>query len=749
MAQTFTFYNMQYSKIIFAADLTALAAKGRNDATHIIVYETGLYEWRSSGTANSLTIIAATGGGVWYRVMSAGVPPTQLVTPTLAAVADGSGEIDVTIGSVTDAENYIIEFSLDGLTGWTEGYNEATAGEFNHTGLDPDTQYFYRGYVTAAGFIKSAYATDDATTDSASELTAGLIAKYTFDEGSGQKVFNTVGGNTADDNLIHAPERAWTTISNFIPNIFVKSGDATLTTNYANNVDGKMQAARLETGAGSGEYIGAYRGIRIQGYSLPAGQYTISLDVKSNTGSAQNIRMSCGGIDIMGSDLSVTTSWTRVEWTFTHPGGSKLLYFAINGSAGDALDILFDRLKINTGSSATAYVVPKLDMSFGILGTSGSDDPTWSGSKVNFASESQYAFAMTDTPVSLSNISCHIVCKVDPASTNQNVPISTLYSDGGFELHVGKGGNGDVSFLPRFKFRSQQAITKVSNFADGLWHYYCGTHDGTSIKLYVDRILMASFAASGLGSYSLNKMLLNHTPIVGGVGGNLQIAYAALYDLAHTEEEINQQGSWLDGEMAAKSVTIANLENVVGYEGDSITIDVNNYGKQALGYMSTSVYAENFATVGAQITTLNSRKATVKAWFNQAKFTGKNKVLSLMLGANDLQAPGMDVPAWIATVKAYCLEMKTDIPGLKILFHTCLPNPVSNQKVNRAIAIPLQVSDDSYYDGFVRFDQVTGMGADGDEANTTNYDAEGVHPTFIGHGLLRPSHQTGLGTLLV
>ena len=288
----------------------------------------------------------------------------QLGTPTLSAVANGSDQIDVTIGSVTDAENYIIEFSLNGVSGWTEIYNESTAGEFNHTGLDSDTQYFYRGYVTASGFVDSEYATDDATTDSAELITSNRVAEWMIDENSGQMLFNEVGGNTANNNIIYFGEQHWGNVSNYFSagSYFIKS-DTTLTENYAANVLSKTQAARIVTGAGAGEYIGAYRGVRIQGRTFPAGTYTLSLAVKSNTGSSQLMRMHCYGT--FSSDLTVTTSWTRVSWTFTHPGGSPYIYFCINASTGAAMDILIDQLKMETGSSATAYITPKFDFNFG------------------------------------------------------------------------------------------------------------------------------------------------------------------------------------------------------------------------------------------------------------------------------------------------------------------------------------------------------------------------------------------------
>lgn len=729
------------------ADTTALSAVSGADFRNVAVTATGMFEWLTSGTPNGTTIFAASGGGVWNLVFNAGVATPQLATPELTLTVISDTQINATWLAVTDAANYqLYRATASDFTGETLVYDGALL-LFNSTGLSAATPYYFR--LKARGYerMNSAYATDSATTDAAAAtpLTAGSIAQFLFDEGSGQKIFNKRGATTENHNLIHPSEQQWTGESNLLPSSIYNRVVTTGTNNYRANAAGVVQMRRIVTVAGTGDVpgFGALAGERIQGQTFPAGTYKLSLEVISNTGSAQAMRMQIAG-GAYSSDLTVGTTHSRVSATLTHPGGSPLIYFAVNDSAGNALDISFD--KIYFGDPAFDYVEPDFDLQMGLLGTSAADDFSWvAGKGVSAATDAQWAYAMRAVPETFTNISVHTVQKATAHTTRQNISFSSKYGDGGFEIGSGVGGSVDSGILPHFKFRNQQAAVKVSKFADGLYHHYCGTYDGTNLKYYVDGILLATFPAT-LTSVAINRMLANGSFTVGGLGGTQEINYAEVFNVAHTQAEVLQQKAWLDEQMALRGITIADLPNVLAVEGDSISVDVNNYARKGLVSMTTSLYGEMFAAVGSQITTLNSRKATVKAWLNQ--FPTKNRIMSLLIGANDLTNPGMDVPAWIASVKAYCLEMKTDVPGLKIVLMTPLPNTTGSELTNRAIAIPLITADTSYYDELVRFDLVSGMGADADASNTTNY-PDGVHPSNTGHNLLYPSFVTGLTNQMV
>lgn len=114
----------------------------------------------------------------------------QLSTPgNFAAVADGESEIDLSWDDVSNESSYLIEFSLDGITGWTTlsapASGQTTA---NQTGLSSGVTRYYRIKAVGDGttYSDSAYSTASATTESGSDLDA---PEFTFLPASGNTVW--------------------------------------------------------------------------------------------------------------------------------------------------------------------------------------------------------------------------------------------------------------------------------------------------------------------------------------------------------------------------------------------------------------------------------------------------------------------------------------------------------------------------------------------------------------------------------
>lgn len=714
----------------------------------VIVRDTGLFEWVPTGTPNGVDVFAGS-IGYWSKVFSGGASIPTLDAPVLTLISVGSTSIQADWTQPADAVNFQLYLAtLSDFSDETIIYNGALL-TFIATGLNPSTLYYSR--VRARGYEKmnSEFATDSVTTDEfiPDIISANKIAEFAIDEGSGQKIFNKVVGNTADTNLIHAPEKAWTAISNFIPSIYVAS-ETTRTDNYVANSDGNVQMHRIVTLSGStvNGGTGAFAGLRIQGETFPAGQYTLSLEVKSNTGSSQNMRMAYTNSGSISGDLVVPTTHTRVSFTFTHGGGAQLIYVAINGSAGTPLDISIDKIKLEAGAVATAYVTPDFDMGFGITGVSNASDPTWvAGKGVNFASGTQYAFAIAKNAPTVTNFSGYVVAKVSSAVSGQNIIFSSVFGDGGFEFYAGEGGTSTPQSLipPRIKYRNNTATVKLTKVADDQYHVLAFTYNGTSLKYYIDGIEQATLSAS-LTSVQLSKLLLNYSPLVGGLGGASEINYALLYSDGHSASDVALNYTALKAIMNARGISMATNDIAIAVEGDSITIDINTYARKAIRANMVPLIAENFATVGATMAVLESRKATVKAWLNAS--TATTKVLSVFIGANDLV--GASVPATVlAALKSYCLDMRASVSGLQIAVCSVLPNTSSGQIANRNVYNPLLVADTSFYDVLVPFHLNSNMGNDADASNATKY-SDGVHPTNAGHDFLYPDWKTAIETLL-
>lgn len=734
-------------KILSVANTAALQSKGSNDALQVLVEEYGIFEFSSSGSPDGDSIFGANGTGVWVLKgdMRARTNPPDSITLT----SPSFNQVNASWSAVSGTIAYYLERATNIAFSDAVLIYTGTNTSFSDTGRAESTTYYYRVQARKASYARSGFTSGSVTTPSnAAGITANRVAEFNFLGGSGQIAFNEVGGNTVDKNLIHPSMIQWDGETNLFVGIY-NSSETTFTNNYAVNADGVQQMRRVQTLSGStiNGSTGAYAGVRIQGQTFPAGTYKLSLEVKSNTGVSQYMRMLVAGGTISG-DLEVTPTPSRVSYTITHPGGSPIIYFCINGSAGTPLDVSID--KIYLGPTDGDYVNPKYDLKFGRLGTTGTDEPTWLGTRgLGFLGDGKFAYGLSTTPATLTNISIHVAAKINAASATWNQLLGTTYSDGGFEMIGGVGNNNvETLTLPRVKYRNATAGAKLSRFADGLTHYFTMTYDGTTLKFYVDKILMAQTTAS-LTSFVLSKLIAGYSSSVGGVGGNFEMYYAAIFSEAHTLSQVTSQYNYVKGQLAGAGISMDMLSNVLFVEGDSITIDVNSYARKGVQAMTTSLYADNIAQVGSTVTgtvSLDSRKAQAVAWLNQADFAGKNKILSVFAGANDLTT--RSGATFVADLKTYCQYMKANVSGLKIVVVTPLPNTTGATLTNRAAAIPLILGDASYYDAIVRFDQVSGMGADADCTNTTNY-PDGVHPSNVGHNLLYPSWKTVIESLLL
>lgn len=101
---------------------------------------------------------------------------TPLAAPAnFEAVADGEDEIDLSWDNVTNNAGYQIDYSADGISGWTTLITlAADVVSYSNTGLSASTQRFYR--IRALGdmivFSNSGYSTANATTEDGGDVTA-------------------------------------------------------------------------------------------------------------------------------------------------------------------------------------------------------------------------------------------------------------------------------------------------------------------------------------------------------------------------------------------------------------------------------------------------------------------------------------------------------------------------------------------------------------------------------------------------
>jgi len=538
--------------------------------------------------------------------------------------------------------------------------------------------------------------------------------------------------------------------SSFWVTPYLKTPQETVTANYAANVNGINQAHRITTGTDNTTY-GTPAGLRIQGISYTAGQYTMSLAVKSNTGSAQVMRMGYDNGATMSADLNVTTGWTRVSFTFTHAGGAKLLHFIANGAANASLDIQFDQLKLETGAVATAYTTPKLDFTFGNDATTEAIDPTWVASKGIALSGSQFGIGITDTAIAPTNISIYVAGKAASGGTTQNYPIATQFNDNGFQMRWGVGGTADSGILAAFKF-SNSAIVPVQTIKlnDDSVHIVAGTYDGANLKIYIDGMLFGTLAATGLSTTSIKRLLLSDTNQVGGRYFNGEIYKIVGFTDGHDAAQVLQETQALSAVMVTRGITMAANNTFVATEGDSISnvVSGGTWPRKCMRLYTTNVLSENFAKVGgtmiAGVNSIQNRSALIDSYYDAGR---TNNILTVLIGANDCAAPSGFVAAnFVADLKAYCQARQAT--GWKVVLCTILPNTTNSAVTNRNAANALIYADPSFYDALADLAANATMGPDAACLNATYY-PDGVHPSDAGHAILAPIVKAAIDSVVV
>ena len=149
----------------------------------------------STSPTTSWFVLVDDGSGNYYKVKLSNLPGgggtlTQLSTPTLTAIASSSTVIGLSWTNVANESSYLLEWSANGTTGWTQigGTIAANTTTYSHTGLNPGTLYYYR--VKAIGdnvtYSNSNYSPVTSTTTSAIDsdaqafLTAAAITDATI-----------------------------------------------------------------------------------------------------------------------------------------------------------------------------------------------------------------------------------------------------------------------------------------------------------------------------------------------------------------------------------------------------------------------------------------------------------------------------------------------------------------------------------------------------------------------------------------
>ena len=679
--------------------------------------------------------------------MGDGLAPDGLTCPAAIPLSSGvAASVSVPTGDrwyrFVVAETGVLStaFTLTGGTGTVTGYKNGSCDSLPASSFSASATAFptTNVSVTAGDVVRIKVSQSTGTMTGSLTLTAidpatlpGAVAYWPNDEGAGLVARNAWSGSApATDNLLMAPE-------NLFASYWTKTGAAiTPTDNYAANPDGIISASRLQWTASNSLYEHAL--------SRGAAQYTLSIWIKSNTGSSQTFRLGTqGSYNGTSSDLTATTTWQQISWTFTASATFTSVYIrtAATPAAGD---FVVWGAKLELGASATAYTAP--DGHFRWAAVSG---PTWSNGGLTTSTASTKVYATFTTPQTVSEGTIYQCFKI-PTTAVASLPLyswflSALPGTATWSLY-GPGTNDNTFNLGGRFGSATAATTNGNNVADGNWHVLSLVVAGSVMSIYLDGVLISSVAYTAT-SFTLYAMRMSYDTENYSVTGTR--GPTAMYSAGHTAAQVRQMTVWLQGQMTARSLSFLTPPAFVVFEGDSITAQSNatNRLKSYAGLSGSAITATrscaNLAVSGSTIATLTARATALDAYLTQRPANGK-AVLHVFIGTNDITNSGRTGAQVFADLKTYCTARLT-AGWDKIVVGTMLPRTVGGGgqatfDAQRAIFNAAVTGETLgvYWHGVSDFAAEATMGPDGANLNATYYAADGVHPTDAGHALLAP-----------
>ncbi len=461
---------------------------------------------------------------------------------------------------------------------------------------------------------------------------------------------------------------------------------------------------------------------------VPAGQYTLSLYVKSNTGTAQQVRMLINGD--YGSDIDIPdTGWIRISRTTTYADVTvDDLGIIVTPSSTGLADVLIFGPQINPGAIPLDYEVDSGQLTF-------KGNPAWTAAGVDFSGGTNCAAASKPGVTISAGLAIYAACKwplANAAEDNDHVAILT--GEGSFYLFAHNG-----SALPGFNIADKAVIGRLSpDLKDGLWHMLAGLYDGAKTRLFIDDVEVGSTAGAISAPFDLQAVAIASLHdgewLLPGT-----FAFGALYDQAHTSDQVFQQFAALQHLLQSRGETLASPD-IIFFEGDSITADggdsLATYPFQVT--LPAHVQGRDFAISGSIVSDLTARAALLDI---NAR-AGRSNTLVMMIGYNDLNQ-GDSAATLLSQVTAYCLARRA-AGWAHIILTTLLPSTSPGVNTKRNAYNVLLRGDASFYDTLVDFDNTT-MGPDA-AASDTGLFIDGVHPTAAGHLVLATYLQSYLST---
>jgi lysophospholipase L1-like esterase len=537
-------------------------------------------------------------------------------------------------------------------------------------------------------------------------------------------------------NLLRMPRRKFATGS---PIFWSSNASPTITDRAGTAPDGTGDASRL-VHAGGSQWFLFYAPGEVRP-TVPAGTYTLSCYVKSNTGSDQDFMQFCGLAT--STTHTATSTWQRFSITATLTEAQQY-FIPICAPAGNpAADLLFCDATLHSGASDLGADTLVGHM---LLGSSHWDTAAaYAAGEMDFSSSGAGVISFEDGQV-LSEVTAICVGK-----------------------RVASGGNGFASYLNdiqnwtqfgmMWNISSGPAMGWGGSFSDQL------TQTGTTNAGNWDPVDAGYYFQATRYDLATSELFLNTAKVLtnstvngaatvrdlwSGMTGDFTYGSShkwhaiALYDRKLTDDEIATAYAALKAHAAESSLTVGGQRLVIA-EGDSLTS-----GGSTKSYPLVFGPNSNPAAFGiikaVSGSTLASMTARVSAVDDLLENTTIDGVASFFIGTNSLYdyTGASDAAAaanFLTDLAAVCDARRA--LGKKVVVCTILPRTdafitapqLAAHEARRQIVNAAIVADWTgvHCDAVADFGGDALIGVEGASDDTTYYEADKLHLKAAGH----------------
>lgn len=469
------------------------------------------------------------------------------------------------------------------------------------------------------------------------------------------------------------------------------------------------------------------------GYLLPAGQMTVFLDVKSNSGSAESLTLypfQSGGEQ--SGAKTATTSWTTISHTWTSTGGITQFFIWNNGTTAS---LQIDNLRIFAGAVDLGAEVLSGHLYLG--NDDGTAIPAFNSNYIDLAGSGKGMLNFLPSVASYTNFT--FVATV-ARSTGGNVGAQPLL---GVSLDPYK-----PSFFidtPGYKHTNGLNYAAESNGFNPSGLYGYASEPFNVIALRANGTYLDTFI-NGLhvGRTTLTPPTEQFIRLTLGDFGGFSCGYK-VYSMGFWKSALSD-AQVADAYLALKTrglglstpINMPVARRVLYAEGDSITQGafvekgyVALYGANS----SPITNGTNRAVSGSGLTSMNARASAADAFIPAVKETGFKAIYFAMIGTND-DGGGSDSAAYAAALGQHFANRKA--AGFTYCVAATLLAKGGNATFNANRAALNTILRSSAWqttwgiDAVVDFAANATIGTDAAASNTT-YFSDGVHPTQAGN----------------